>query len=62
MYVNGISDSWPVIKFEKSNRVTDRDDWTKLVNVARQTSSDSPLNDIILFIQDWCGAVPTYSF
>lgn len=52
----------PVIKFEKSNRVTDRDDWTKLVNVARQTSSDSPLNDIILFIQDWCGAVPTYSF
>ncbi|KAI4488597.1 hypothetical protein M0802_011487 [Mischocyttarus mexicanus] len=52
----------PVIRFEESHRVTDRDDWTKLVNVARQTSPDSPLNDIIAFIQDWCGAVPTYSF
>ncbi|XP_046838206.1 intraflagellar transport protein 172 homolog [Vespa crabro] len=52
----------PVIRFEENNRVTDRDDWTKLVNIARQTSPDSALNDIILFIQDWCGTVPTYSF
>lgn len=52
----------PVIRFEETNRVADRDDWTKLVNAARQMSSDSPLNDILVFLQEWCGTAPKYSF
>lgn len=52
----------PVIRFEETNRVADRDDWTKLVNTARQASPDSPLNDILVFLQEWCGTVPKYTF
>lgn len=52
----------PVVRFEESNRVAERDDWTKLINTARQASPDSPLNDILVFLQEWCGAVPKYSF
>ncbi|KAH0950735.1 hypothetical protein HN011_002331 [Eciton burchellii] len=52
----------PVVKFEETGRVTDRDDWTKLVHTARQASPDSPLNDILVFLQKWCGTVPKYSF
>jgi len=52
----------PVIKFEETGRVADRDDWTKLVHTARQTSLDSPLNDILVFLQKWCGTAPKYSF
>ncbi|EFN81491.1 Intraflagellar transport protein 172-like protein [Harpegnathos saltator] len=52
----------PVTKFEESNRVADRDDWTKLVNTARQAPTDSPLNDILVFLQEWCGTAPKYSF
>ncbi|KMQ88504.1 putative intraflagellar transport protein 172 [Lasius niger] len=52
----------PVIKFEETSRVADRDDWTKLTNTARQAPPDSPLNDILVFLQEWCGAVPKYSF
>lgn len=52
----------PVIRFEESNRVADRDDWTKLATTAKQTASDSPLNDILAFLQEWCGTAPKYSF
>lgn len=52
----------PVVKFEETNRVADRDDWNKLVNTARQAPSDSPLNDILVFLQEWCGTAPKYSF
>ncbi|XP_018399953.1 PREDICTED: intraflagellar transport protein 172 homolog [Cyphomyrmex costatus] len=52
----------PVIRFEETNRVADRDDWTKLINTARQAPPDSPLNDILVFLQDWCGTAPKYSF
>ncbi|XP_026827198.1 intraflagellar transport protein 172 homolog isoform X2 [Ooceraea biroi] len=45
----------PVVKFEETNRVADRDDWTKLVHTARQAPLDSPLNDILVFLQEWCG-------
>lgn len=51
-----------VIRFEESIRVADRDDWTKLVNTARQAPTDSPLNDILVFLQEWCGTAPKYSF
>ncbi|KAG5318986.1 IF172 protein, partial [Pseudoatta argentina] len=52
----------PVVRFEETNRVADRDDWTKLINTARQAPPDSPLNDILVFLQDWCGTAPKYSF
>ncbi|XP_011866841.1 PREDICTED: intraflagellar transport protein 172 homolog [Vollenhovia emeryi] len=52
----------PVIRFDETSRVADRDDWTKLMNTARQASPDSPLNDILVFLQDWCGTAPKYSF
>lgn len=52
----------PVIRFEETNRVADRDDWTKLINTARQAPPDSPLNDILVFLQDWCGTAPKYTF
>lgn len=52
----------PVIRFEETNRVADRDDWTKLINTARQAPTDSPLNDILAFLQDWCGTAPKHSF
>jgi len=52
----------PVIKFEETGHVADRDDWTKLVHTARQASPDSPLNDILVFLQKWCGTAPKYSF
>ncbi|KAL0119649.1 hypothetical protein PUN28_007825 [Cardiocondyla obscurior] len=51
-----------VVKFEEPNRAADRDDWTKLINTARQAPTDSPLNDILIFLQDWCGMAPKYSF
>ncbi|XP_015430536.1 PREDICTED: intraflagellar transport protein 172 homolog [Dufourea novaeangliae] len=52
----------PTIRFSEGERVADRDDWTKLINTARQAPQDSVLNDILAFVQEWCGAVPTYSF
>ena len=52
----------PVVRFEGTNRVADREDWNKLVNTARQAAPDSPLNDILVFVQEWCGAIPNYSF
>lgn len=52
----------PVVRFEETNRVADRDDWTKLINTARQAPPDSPLNDILVFLQDWCGTIPKYTF
>ncbi|KAF7993474.1 hypothetical protein HCN44_010069 [Aphidius gifuensis] len=51
-----------VARFEGTNRVVERDDWNKLVNVARQASNNYPLNDVINFVQEWCGNIPTYSF
>lgn len=46
----------------QGEQVADRDDWTKLVNTARQAPQDSNLNDILAFVQEWCGPVPSYSF
>ncbi|XP_033332650.1 intraflagellar transport protein Oseg2 [Megalopta genalis] len=51
-----------ITRFSEGERVADRDDWTKLINTARQAPQDSALNDILAFVQEWCGAVPTYSF
>lgn len=51
-----------VVRFEGTSRVADREDWNKLVNSARQAPPDSHLNDILVFIQEWCGAIPNYSF
>ncbi|XP_076636937.1 intraflagellar transport protein Oseg2 [Colletes latitarsis] len=50
------------IRFAQSERVADRDDWSKLINTAQQTPQDSPLNDILAFVQEWCGTVPSYYF
>ncbi|XP_053982609.1 intraflagellar transport protein 172 homolog [Hylaeus volcanicus] len=52
----------PTIRFAEGEAVADRDDWTKLINTARQTSQESMLNDVLAFVQEWCGAVPSYSF
>ncbi|XP_072763581.1 intraflagellar transport protein 172 homolog isoform X3 [Anoplolepis gracilipes] len=60
--ITGYPARGPVIKFEETNRVADRDDWTKLTNMARQAPPDSPLNDILVYLQEWCGAIPKFSF
>lgn len=52
----------PSIQFEASRRLASREDWNKFVGAARQTASDSPLNDVIAFVQEWCGAAPSYNF
>ncbi|XP_043526195.1 intraflagellar transport protein 172 homolog, partial [Frieseomelitta varia] len=52
----------PIIRFAEGQHVADRDDWTKLINTARQAPQDSNLNDILAFIQEWFGAAPNYSF
>ncbi|XP_008560724.1 intraflagellar transport protein 172 homolog [Microplitis demolitor] len=51
-----------VVRFEGSNRVVDRDDWNKLMNAARQAPSESPLNDVLVFVQEWCGSLPSFTF
>ncbi|XP_058794797.1 intraflagellar transport protein 172 homolog [Phymastichus coffea] len=51
------------IQFEGPNkRLASRDDWNKFSAAARQSTSDSPLNDVLAFIQEWCGFAPNYSF
>lgn len=60
--VTGYPVRGPVIRFEESSRVADRDDWNKLINTARQTTSDSSINDILRFLQEWCGMAPKYTF
>ncbi|XP_066588134.1 intraflagellar transport protein 172 homolog isoform X2 [Prorops nasuta] len=50
----------PTITFEENKRVADRDSWNKLINTARQAPPDSALNDILVFIQEWCGNAPSY--
>ncbi|OAD52520.1 hypothetical protein WN48_01267 [Eufriesea mexicana] len=52
----------PIIRFPESEHLADRDDWTKLINTARQAPQNSNLNDILVFIQEWFGAIPSYSF
>lgn len=60
--VTGYPVRGPIMRFEESSRVADRDDWNKLVNTARQATPDSPINDILRFLQEWCGMAPKYSF
>lgn len=50
-----------VVTFEGGSRIVDRDDWNKIADVARQDTSNSPLNDVISFVQEWCGNIPSYS-
>ncbi|XP_043479504.1 intraflagellar transport protein 172 homolog [Leptopilina heterotoma] len=52
----------PVVRFEGTSCVADRDDWNKLVSAARQAPPDSNLNDILAFMREWCGTIPNYSF
>lgn len=51
-----------IVRFEGSSRVVDRDDWNKLLNTARQAPQDSALNDVLVFVQEWCGTLPSYTF
>ncbi|XP_011499324.1 PREDICTED: intraflagellar transport protein osm-1 [Ceratosolen solmsi marchali] len=50
------------VQFDGSRGVAARDDWNKFITVARQSPSDSDLNDVLAFIQDWCGTAPSYVF
>ena len=50
------------VQFQGSRRVASREDWNKFVGAARQTPSDSPFNDILAFVQEWCGVAPNYTF
>jgi intraflagellar transport protein 172 len=52
----------PTVQFDGSRKLASREDWNKFVTIARQSSSDSALNDVITFIQDWCGSAPNYAF
>ncbi|KAK0173296.1 hypothetical protein PV328_006513 [Microctonus aethiopoides] len=51
-----------IVRFAESSRVVDRDDWNKLMNTARQAPPNSPLNDVLVFVQEWCGILPSFSF
>ncbi|KAL7308007.1 hypothetical protein TKK_0000095 [Trichogramma kaykai] len=50
------------VQFESSRRLASREDWNRFVTAARQMSGDSPLNDVLGFIQQWCGNAPNYTF
>lgn len=52
----------PAVQFESSRRLASREDWNKFVGAARQTASDSALNDVVAFVQEWCGPAPSYNF
>lgn len=52
----------PSINFEGSVHAADRDDWNKFVSTARQASQDSVLNDVLIFVQEYCGILPSYTF
>lgn len=51
-----------VVRFDETGRAADRNDWNKMLNAARQAATESPINDILVFIQEWCGVVPSYTF
>ncbi|XP_063995942.1 intraflagellar transport protein 172 homolog [Diachasmimorpha longicaudata] len=50
------------VRFEGSSRVVDREDWNKILSAARQAPQDSPLNDVLAFVQEWCGNLSSYTF
>lgn len=50
------------IQFDSAKRVANRDDWNKLMSVARQSPQESQLNDVLGFIKEWCGVIPSYTF
>ena len=50
------------VPFEIGLKVAAREDWNRFVSAARQATGDSPLNDVLAFIQQWCGNVPNYTF
>lgn len=50
------------VQFETSRRLAAREDWNKFIAAARQTPGDSTLNDVLTFVQDWCGVAPNYTF
>lgn len=61
-FITGYPIRGPIINFEGSNQVADREDWNKLVSTARQAHQDSDLNDILFFVQEFCGILPNYFF
>ncbi|OXU27721.1 hypothetical protein TSAR_004638 [Trichomalopsis sarcophagae] len=50
------------VQFEAGRKLAAREDWNKFVAAARQTPGDSALNDVLSFVQDWCGTAPNYTF
>lgn len=50
------------VQFEETSRVVSKEDWNKMLSAAKQAGENSPLSDILAFIKEWCGALPTYTF
>lgn len=53
------------VQFESAagvRRAASREDWNKFAAAARQTPPDSPLNDVLDFVREWCGLAPSYAF
>lgn len=51
----------PRVSFKAQNRAANRDDWNKMVMAVKSTHNPE-LQNIIEFINDWCGANPNYIF
>ena len=49
------------IEFKNTGKAANRDDWNSLIMSAK-TSMGSHLNDVITFINDWCGNIPSVNF
>lgn len=50
------------VQFKTSHKIANREDWNKFIGAAGQSTNDSTLNDILKFINDWCGEAPNYTF
>lgn len=50
-----------VVEFKNPGKAANRDDWNTLMLTAK-ASMESHLNDLITFINDWCGNIPSVSF
>lgn len=49
------------IEFKNPRKAANRDDWNALIMSAK-TSMRPHLNDVITFLSEWCGNIPSVSF
>lgn len=51
-----------VIEFKKGKHFAIKDEWMKIMIAVKSLSVSAPLADVVNFLNEWCGAPPTFSF